>query len=102
MSIKAKLNENVTWQQIGITIGVLSSSAVLAISFISSKVDKVDAKVDGVITSNNKAFIEIAENTSAIKESNDDMKAKVDEMFRSYLKNGEKSPASAITISNQN
>ena len=102
MSIKERLNENVTWQQIGITIGVLSSSAILAISFISSKVARVDAKVDGIVTSNNEAFVEIAENTSSIKTSNEEMKAKVDEMFRSYLKNGERVPASAITISNQN
>jgi hypothetical protein len=102
MSIKDKLNENVTWQQIGITIGVLSSSVILAIGLISSKVDRVDAKVENIVASNNEAFIEIANNTSAIKTSNDDMKAKVDEMFRSYLQSAGRSPESAITISNQN
>ena len=69
MTLKDRLNENVTWQQIGITIGILSFSASLAISLISSRVDKVDAKVDGIVTSNNKAFVEIAENTSAILRS---------------------------------
>ena len=102
MPLKQKLNENVTWTQIGITIGVLSSSAILAIGLLSSKVSQVDAKVEGIVTSNNEAFVRIADNTSAIKTSNEDMKAKVDEMYRSYLKNGDKIPASAITISNQN
>ena len=102
MPLKDKLNENVTWQQIGITIGIIATSAGIVIGLISSKVDRVDAKVDTIVTSNNEAFVKIADNTSAIKTSNDDMKAKVDEMFRSYLQSNGKSPASAITISNQN
>jgi LPS O-antigen subunit length determinant protein (WzzB/FepE family) len=102
MPLKDKLNENVTWQQIGITIGILATSAGLVIGLISSKVDRVDAKVDTIVTSNNEAFVKIADNTSAIRTSNEDMKSKVDEMFRSYLQSSRRSSESAITISNQN
>ncbi len=96
MTLKDKLQQAVTWQQISVVLGIIT----LSIGWLFGQINRVDDKVNTYLKDQYDVLLSISQDVATIRTATNEMKPRVDEMYRSFLKQGD--ITSSITITNGN